>query len=189
MTSPAQEAPPEMRPEPPAPSSTPDLSGAIGRLAHAIDRIVSPGDVAALRRMDPSDPSTAAFWRLRASHLAPAGLLPEADPWREDAEKRWATIMIAMAHLSGLHAPGMPLGSALARAGFSELRFVRLLQARGDVLPRLAIESSRFLAAKGQPVDQKGLALLVLSDGWIDPSSTERVRRSIARDYYADATN
>jgi CRISPR system Cascade subunit CasB len=89
-----------------------------------------------------------------------------------------------MAHLTGLHAAGRSLGTALADAGFSELRFVRLLRATDDTLLRLAIEAARFLAAKAQPSNQVDLALLVLSDGWTDASARERVRRQLARGYY-----
>jgi len=70
---------------------------------------------------------------------------------------------------------------ALATAGFSELRFVRLLQADGeqllDELPSLA----RFLAAKEIPADWGAAARLILSAG---RSDEESARRRLAREYY-----
>lgn len=155
-----------------------DLSSLVGRLAHAIDRELSPGDVAALRRFDADDPGGPAFWKLAAT------VLPDAvgeGPGAEELERRWAAIACGMALTSGQHAPGRAAGEALADAGFAELRFVRLLRAHGDPLLHALRTTARFLASKAIPLDWRDLAALVLSDG---RSDEERVRRRIARSYY-----
>lgn len=177
-----------------APSASPSsstthatLGAIVGRIAGAIERgELSPGDVASLRRLEPHDPSASAFWRVCALFLEPAAALPANDPLRADAEKRWAGILNALAILQGCHRPGTPLGSALAEAGYSELRFSRLLRARDDVLLDEIRSGARFLASKAQPADLTDLARLVLSDGRADE---ETVRRRIARSYYSIAND
>lgn len=160
-----------------APDAPVSLEALVSRIAHAIADVLSPGDVAALRRLDPSDPALPIFWKVVASYL-PAGSIPDFD-----AERRWAAILSAMAHLSGLHQPHSSLGRALARAQVSEVRFTRLLRAHGDTLMRATAEAARYLAAKAESADMTGLALLMLSDGRRDE---EEVRRRIARAYYQE---
>lgn len=139
--------------------------------------VLSVGDVASLRRMEPTRP-VAAFFKL-------AGLALDEELsrglTREELETRWASIVIGLAHLGELHRPGARLGRALAEAEFSELRFARLLRADAprliDELPALA----RFLTSKGVRVDWTGAAWLMLSGG---RSDEESVRRRLARDYF-----
>jgi CRISPR system Cascade subunit CasB len=155
---------------------------AVGALAHALTHgHVSPGDIADLRRLEPDDPSSPAFWKTLGSVVAAHVELPAGGPALDRAERQWAMILNAAAHLRGLHNPGRSLGAALAAAGFSELRFVRLLRASGDGLPVAVRTTARYLAAKGEPADVGDLAELVISDGH---SWSEQVRRRIARTYY-----
>ena len=107
------------------------LRSVLNQIAYAIGNVLSAGDVASLRRLQPKDPSAPAFWRVAALYLTPAGMLPRGGEPLDAAERRWASILNAMARLTGLHRPGRRLGHALAASGFSELRFVRLLRARG----------------------------------------------------------
>jgi CRISPR type I-E-associated protein CasB/Cse2 len=155
---------------------------AVGSAAYAmVHGQVSPGDVAALRRLEANDPSTPAFWKVISSIIAPHLELPNGGPALDRAERQWAVILNATAHLGGLHNPARPLGAALAAAGLSELRLSRLLRASGDSLPTVVRTTARYLAAKGEPADLGDLAELVTSDGF---SSSEQVRRRIARSYY-----
>ncbi|MGH2361349.1 MAG: type I-E CRISPR-associated protein Cse2/CasB [bacterium] len=150
------------------------ISGLLARGGGAL----STGDVAALRRMDPRSPA-AAFFKLVGlvldQHISGA---PHA---RLETETRWAAIIVGLAHLGDLHRRGMRLGRSLVDAGFSELRFDRLLRADADrlidELPMLA----RFLSAKGVPADWESASLLILSAG---RSDEEDARRRLARDYY-----
>jgi CRISPR system Cascade subunit CasB len=139
---------------------------------------LTPGDLAALRRMDARHPP-AAFFKLEGLVLD-AHLPGDADK-REDSETRWAVIVQGLAHLGTLHAPRERLGGALAEAGFSELRFARLLQANADQLIDELPLLARFLAAKGVAADWAGAARLILSAGRPDQ---ETARRHLARDYY-----
>ncbi|MGI8498966.1 MAG: type I-E CRISPR-associated protein Cse2/CasB [Gemmatimonadaceae bacterium] len=101
---------------------------------------------------------------------------------RPERETRWSAIIVGLAYLGELHRPGATLGRALVAAGFSELRFSRLLRADGerllDELPMLA----RFLAAKDTPADWVQAAWLILS---ADQIGEEKARRNLARDYYS----
>ncbi len=151
----------------------------VNRAAHAVDRTLSPGDVAALRHLDPDNPAALAFFKVAAQLLE--GALAEDEPARTEDELRWATILSALAVAKGLHWPGRPLGVALASAGFSELRLTRLLRARGDQVFPAVRGAAQFLAAKAEPFDALHLALLVLSEG---RSDEEKVRRDIARSFF-----
>jgi CRISPR system Cascade subunit CasB len=98
------------------------------------------------------------------------------------AERRWAAFFNAAALVAGPNTRGgVQLGQALYEAGFSELRFVRLLRANGDALFHEIRGAARFLAAKGQSVDIYGFARLLFSDTTV---GREAVRRDIARTYY-----
>jgi CRISPR system Cascade subunit CasB len=128
--------------------------------------------------MDPRRPP-AAFFKMEG--LALDSYLPGEHDRRIDSETRWAVVVLGLAHLGDLHVGERRLGHALAEAGYSELRFARLLQADSeqlvDELPLLA----RFLAAKGVPADWSTAARLILSAGRSDEEDT---RRHLARDYY-----
>lgn len=162
-----------------------DLGRLVGHLAHLVARALSPGDVAQLRRMTEADPHCPAFWRIAATALEPAGALPQG-ALRDEAERRWAVLLNAMALGADLHAPRAPLGRALAQAGYSDLRFVRLLRARGSAFADAARSAARYLAAKATPFDFRDFARLVLSEGRADE---ETVRRRIARTYYQAETH
>lgn len=160
-------------------SPPPTLKSIVGRLAHLLEHGCSPGDLAALRRLDPADPSAPAFFKVTASVLADA--LPDGDEPRMEAERRWAAVLCAMATANGLHRPGRPLGSALAEAGFAELRLTRLLRARGDQMFPAVRAAAQFLAAKVEPFDATDLVRLVLSESRADE---EKARRDVARSYF-----
>lgn len=142
--------------------------------------VISRGDVASLRRMDPRHPA-AAFFKIEGLVLDES--LPGDAAKRANDETRWAAIVVGLAYLGALHDPSKRLGLALADAKYSELRFTRLVRADeeylADELPTLA----RFLAAKGMPVDWTAAAQLILSAGAADDKE-ESVRRHLARDYY-----
>jgi CRISPR system Cascade subunit CasB len=123
-----------------------EVSAVIPRLAGALARL-DPGGLARLRRMDLEGPGEAAFWQLaveidlpgdRSLWLHPVRLMalltPRGDP---RAGKQLA------------HDARRPLGTALAEAGFSETRLLRLIECapekRGDALERMV----RFLATRG----------------------------------------
>lgn len=137
-----------------------------------------PGTVAALRRADPCSPP-AVFYRLTA-HLLDEHM-PEVGPLRDAYESRWVVIASAMASAKGLPESGPPLGEALAKAGVSEMRVVRLLEAEPGQLPDLIRHAVQQLTQKGQAFDPIDLAYLVLSAG---TDRARRPRRSIARDFY-----
>ena len=162
----------------------PSRTSLISSLARAIDNKLSTGDVAQLRKLEPSDPSAPAFWRIVFGYLEPAKALPAEGRLRDVVEQRWAAVLSAMAIAKGLHQPSQRLGKALAEAQYSELRLTRLLRAEADTLMDLVRTTARMLAAKQVRFDAKGLADLIFSDG---SDHAENVRRQIARDYYRNA--
>lgn len=162
-------------------SEAPGLAETVHRLGGIVSGSLPRGEVAELRRLDPSSPSSAAFWKLVVGELEPLGALRGEGPHREEQERRWAVLLNVLAHLGNLNEPGRGYGRSLAECGFSEHRFSRLLRARGDTLWDQARRSGQFLAAQGQPTDVTGLAWLILSEGRTD---AQRARRHLARDYY-----
>jgi len=149
-----------------------------GYLAHG-GGLLTSGDVAGFRRMDPRS-AQAPFFKLAG--LVLENHLPNNPQARDRAEERWAAIVVGLAHLGPLHQPHSRLGRALVDAQYSELRFARLLRADTerllDELPTLA----RFLTAKRISTDWASAAQLILS---ADRVHEERVRRALARDYYS----
>lgn len=149
-----------------------------GMLEHA-----DPGVLARLRRMAPEQPP-AEFFRFSVAALD--DVLPQSGRWRHEQESRWAAIVKLMAIALGTNprAGGLlsdePLGKALALAGVSEMRVLRLLDA-GDAQ---LVEHSRHvvhqLVSKGRAFRIDDFADLLLSSGEI----AENARREIASSYY-----
>ncbi len=158
------------------PHSKTSIMSIVNRIAGAFGRDIGSGDIAMLRRMDLDDLGASAFWRIISTYV-PADTLPNHDPLLAETERKWAIVLNALAILAGLHQHNVSLGAALAHAGFSELRFVRLLRARDATLGSHVRSAASYLASKGQSADCADLALLVFSDA-------EPVRRKLARDYY-----
>ena len=157
------------------------LKNLITKIAYGIkNQKIPSGDVAALRRMVPEDPSCAAFWKIVAFYLL--GEIPEKEPARSASELRWAVLLSAMTQMDDSHLAGHRLGNVLAEAGFSELRFTRILQAREQQLFSSIRTMARFLASKGQSVDWTDVARLLF---YSEQEASERTRRNIARDYYS----
>ena len=157
----------------------------IGRLAAAMKPkkgALDAGMVASLRRLDPASGVSPAFYQVAAYWLETE--LPHVDdPQRADAERKWAAILRTMALLAGLHVGQRHLGHALADAGYSDLRFERLLRAQDEILWDEIRRAAHYLVSKGQGCDQGHIARLILSDG---RSDAECVRRDLARRYYGE---
>ena len=137
------------------------------------------GDLAALRRMDPRVPDAPAFWKVHALFLD--DIAPAGGDAADEFERRWAALVVGLAHLRGLHRKGAHLGRACAAAGLSELRFSRLLRAEGDALQAELLTLARFASAKAEALDWSDAARLVFLSG----EDGERVRRRIAREYFS----
>lgn len=142
------------------------------------------GGLAGLRRMDPDNPDTAAFWRLMAGDELLGNPIIEC---------KWALILHGIALMTrtvgddvtsrSAHNGSMPVGRALYENGYSETRFNRLLTARGDMLHVLLTRMFRMLAADGVAFNWREMAEFILLEGYDDDQTEER-RRRLARDYY-----
>lgn len=162
-----------------AESAQPTVRSVVGRIAHAIEHQLPTGDVAELRRVSADEPYTPALWKLLLSSDIPESWL--AGPDRDEKERRWAALFMGMAIVAGLHEPAVPLGRALAEAGWSELRFVRLMRGRGDGLFKQVRRVARYLNSKSQPADWADVAQLLLNQ---QGEWAEKHRRRISRHYY-----
>ena len=152
----------------------------VGKMASMMnqDGNISRGDLAELRRLSPDKPFTSTLWRImitlkvyKSPHWISQG------QW----ERRWATLMMGMAHCQGLHEYSISFGSALAEAGWTELRFVQLMRTEGEMLEKQIRRVAQFLSSKKQQANWSGTAqLLFFQSG--EPA--KEVRLDISRDYY-----
>jgi CRISPR system Cascade subunit CasB len=140
---------------------------------------LSAGDLAELRRIRPTEPYTPTLWRVLMNHGIDSNW--GEGEWREQREKRWATILMGMAHTIGQHSGSTSLGTALAESGWSEVRFARLMEQRGTELAHEIRRLAKYLSSKSQDVNWADLADLILDQ---DAEWAESQRRNIARDYY-----
>ena len=143
------------------------------------------GGFAGLRRMDPDEPDTAAFWRLMAE---------EELLGNPEIERKWGLILHGIALMTrtaggddiasrSAHNGGMSVGRALYESGYSESRFNRLLTARDDMLRVLLARTFRMLAAAESIFNWREMAAFILNSGY-DEERAEDGRRRMARDYY-----
>ena len=149
------------------------------RLAKCIARL-DPGSAAALRRGPLAGAGAAAFWKLAAEHA----------PGAARDEEGWAALIQAIAILtpkgretdrSPAHDRTIPMGTALYKAGVSDLRLARLLDAPREMRRDLAVRLCRRLAA----TDHKRFDLRTLADLILYGSEkTKKTNHRIARDYY-----
>lgn len=146
----------------------------VDALAQALDR-ASTGEVAELRRLDPTSPSCPAFWKLAFNYLQ-----PEKRPLSADEESKWAVVISGLARTQGAHKPGRAAGAVLAQVT-SEARFTRLLRASGERLWDEIRHVTHQLSTAGESFDWGDFAALILSDGM---DSQETTRRKLARDFY-----
>ena len=161
-----------------ATASETDIHSVIGKIAYAMEHYLSNGDLAQLRRVSPEEPYSPALWKMLLSYV------PESwtrGPQQDEKERQWAAVLQGMAMTTGLHDLNVPLGQALVKAGWSELRFVRLMQAQGDDLIKEVRRLASFLASKAQTADWSDIAQLLFNQ---EGEWAKRHRRRIARDYY-----
>ncbi len=154
------------------------MDSVIGKMAYAVDYALSTGDVAQLRRISPSAPYTPALWKVLLMYVPEAWI---AGLDRDAKEQQWAVLLMALATARGSHNTRVSLGQALAHAGWSELRFVRLMQARNEALFMEVRRVASFLASKAQAADWGDVAKILLNQ---EGDWAERHRRRVARDYY-----
>ena len=151
------------------------LNQVISRLAREISRL-TPGPAAALRRGPLSGAGAAAFWQLMATHQP-----------RTNDEAGWAALIQGIAILTpkgtdpnkkSAHEYRFPMGSALSKAEFSELRLARLLNAPKEMRRDLAVRLCRRLSGtEHSRFNLETLARFILI-------ANDKTDRRIARDYY-----
>lgn len=137
------------------------------------------GDLAELRRMNPDNPATPAFWRIMAQHN-----LPDT-AW---GVSRWALILHGIALMTPTANAKIPVGRALFLGGslqrdsgfYSEVRLERLLKSQGAIFRNLINRLFKMLASAKQPLDWEEMAALIIDD-------SDAARYKIASDYYRAA--
>jgi CRISPR system Cascade subunit CasB len=154
----------------------------IARASSALaDQHFSTSDRAALRRVNPEVPAPA--------YAAACRLLVRCGEPLESADlDRWVFILHALALATSIERPAhdreIGFGRALAEAGVSELRFERLLTARGLALRDQIPRTARLLRANGQKGDFRAVWDLLASDDTSDGNCGGQIRARLARDYY-----
>jgi len=169
----------------PDPEDRRDWRRAVTAVAEAIrSGRLGTGETADLRRLDPEDPGSAAYWHALARLVEPrdSGPAGEGDA-RLRWERQWAVILAGMARLP--HQAGRSLGRSLAGSGFHELRLRRLLRADGARLWDELRAAIQFLANRWDGVDWSEVAELILADPAFYPDWAQRVRRRVARAYFS----
>ncbi|MBS3762085.1 MAG: type I-E CRISPR-associated protein Cse2/CasB [Planctomycetes bacterium] len=155
------------------------LTQVVGKLAHAIDTQLGTGQVAELRRVSPDEPYSPTLWKLLLSSV-PKRFTSGAE--QEKKEARWGALLMGMAITAGLHDPHVPLGKALALAGWSELRFVRLMRDQEESLVERVRRLAHYLNSKSQAANWTDVARLLLNQ---EGEWAERHRVDISRSYYS----
>ena len=189
-----------MNTEPASSTAAPDESGdtrlspveAADAIADRLDPIegdLSTGDRAELRRVAPDTPFTPILWKLLLDYGVedpPPWWLPSADEREEEWGRRWATLVMGMAHCAGLHERenrydrGEDFGATLYETGWAEDRLVRLLETPPDRLHEPLRRLAQYLSSKGQAADwTAGARLLFDTD-----EDAEKTRLAIARGFY-----
>lgn len=165
-----------------AQSVKPQIKRVVERIASLLRQPTYPrGNLAALRRLQPTAPATAAFWQA----LAFGGL--DIESLSETELQRWGTVVQALAVMSpNAHSRTVPVGRALAQAGIKPGRVETLLAARGPAFSTLLRRLCRQLAGQAQPLDWRPLAELVMWEAHTDwrEEAAEAHRFAIARAYY-----
>jgi CRISPR type I-E-associated protein CasB/Cse2 len=160
------------------PRSSPDLAHDVASVAGVLSHADFPkGDLADIRRGGARLATTPGFWRVLMDRVDPAFRRTE------DQEHTWEILMQAMAVMAPhIHTPGRSLGHVLAEIGRDshEHRFLRLLRSSGSSLEDQIRLMARLLASHDRAVDWTSLARLLFAS---EPER-ERIRRSLARDYY-----
>lgn len=168
--------------EPATQSADPTVKAPVERIAALLSQTTYPrGNLAALRRLQPEWPTTAAFWQA----LAFGGL--DIEKLSESDLRRWGTVVQALAVMSpSAHRRGVSVGRAFAEAGIKSGRVETLLAARGPAFRTLLRRLCRQLAGHAQPLDWRPLAELVLWESHSDwrEEAAEAHRFAIARAYY-----
>ena len=147
------------------------------------DKEMSTGDKATLRRMDPSEPNSAVFWKL----MSQRGIPRNADV------SKWGLIMhgiALMAHTADkAHNSRIRIGRALYEGDgnrmpfYSEQRLSTLLAARGDALHQILARLFRMLASQRCTFNWRDMAWFILNEGYNEERADE-ARIEIARAYY-----
>jgi CRISPR system Cascade subunit CasB len=153
-----------------------------GRRWEEQDPRLSNGDIAKLRRISPRAPITPALWRVL--HYLDIAEAPQGQD-QDKYERKWAVLLMGMAHCAGMHdgrrrEDRISFGRALAEAGWSEQRFVRLLETPPDRLGVRIRRVAQFLSSKRQHADWKGVYYLL----FMEEDKAKDTRLYMARSYY-----
>lgn len=152
----------------------------VGKLASWIQRDTTPtGELARLRRMDPTDPVPVYPVLLR--QLKQAGLHLSG----HQSLRGWSLIAHCLALTRGRHHPGRRFGAALYAIGMTDLRINSLLRADLDQLTDLLPRVARRLGQQQENANWAQPAWLVLglqSTGGMSDSAA-KARSDIAKDF------
>ena len=156
--------------------------------------VMTTGDIAELRRMNPERPAAASFWKIMMRHgvTNPDG----AERDHPELERTWARIVRCIAmdtrvgetNTEGPHLGTRSLGGALADAGYSEERLKALLNSQGETTMKAVEHAAHFLSGKQEKFNwNQAAALMMTRHRHAEQQDGDRVR--IAREYYRAVNN
>lgn len=154
----------------------------IDAIQFKLKKNASTGEVAQFKRHRIEDCPVPAFYRLVMPALAEYKYYPAANEEKAmKFEKKLMAILAGIADDISIHSSQTPLGRALFRAGFPELRFYRLLKATDDQLLKQIRYMCKYLSSKGVSANLAEAFKLTADDS---AKFYEIIRRQISRDYY-----
>lgn len=164
---------------------TESLHELLQRVSSRITRQASPGELSQMKRQAPDEPPCPAFYRLAMPEVENYRYYPSDEHSAIAFETGLMSVLAGMAEDLSVFNRSKPLGSALAEAGFSELRLYRLLKAGRESLNADVRRMVKFLSSKGVSANlAEALELILCQD---DTERSRFVRRRISRDYFRNS--
>jgi len=159
------------------------LSELFHEIGFRLTKIASSGELAQLKRQKSDEAPVPAFYHIVMPSLEKYKFYPKGDEEKAiEFERNLTAILTGMANDTTILNLANPLGSALGKAGFPDLRFYRFLKASGATLRKQIVYMCRYLSSKGNPGNLGEAFELMRNQGSSD--AAVRIRRKISRDYY-----
>ena len=160
-----------------------DYRNAAKIAARLTRRDITTGDMAGLRKLNPSRPTESAFWKVCIQLEIDQAVPKLVQSWAFMFRIIAAGTKVGDARTDGPHDGNVALGKALAQSDYSQKRLKTLLDADQNALRPIVERTARFLHSKGQKFNCNDAARLVLTEHR-SQEQRDSDRTRISRDYY-----